>query len=163
MARTTSSRTMIAVARPRVAAACVIAMNAIRRCIFPSSQTTTTGALEMGRPTSLITARRRASFLLRSRGLAAAALLCVGSNAWAYDPHVNYMLHCMGCHTPDGRGEPGRVPSVRDTLVPLASRPAGRKFLIQVPGSAQSRLTDAELAEVLNWMVDTLSAQPAQH
>lgn len=66
----------------------------------------------------------------------------------------------MGCHTPDGRGEPGRVPSVRDTLVPLASKPEGRRFLIQVPGSAQSRLSDADLAEVLNWMVTNLSAVP---
>ncbi len=31
---------------------------------------------------------------------------------------------------------------------------------MQVPGSAQSKLTDAELAAVLNWMVSTLSAQP---
>jgi len=68
----------------------------------------------------------------------------------------------MGCHTPDGRGEPGRVPSVRDTLVPLASKPAGRRFLIQVPGSAQSRLSDSDLAEVLNWMVDNLSAVPSK-
>jgi hypothetical protein len=67
----------------------------------------------------------------------------------------------MGCHTPDGRGEPGRVPSVRDTLVPLASKPEGRRFLIQVPGSAQSKLSDADLAEVLNWMVGNLSAVPA--
>lgn len=66
----------------------------------------------------------------------------------------------MGCHTPDGRGEPGRVPSVRDTLVPLASKPEGRRFLIQVPGSAQSRLSDADLAEVLNWMLANLSADP---
>ncbi|MBS0421692.1 MAG: cytochrome C [Proteobacteria bacterium] len=84
----------------------------------------------------------------------------MGSSAGAYEPHVNYMLHCMGCHTPDGRGEPGRVPSVRDTLVPLASKPEGRRFLIQVPGSAQSKLSDADLAAVLNWMVDNLSAVP---
>jgi hypothetical protein len=93
-----------------------------------------------------------------------AALLsgaCIDTQA--VEPSINYMLHCMGCHTPDGGGEPGRVPSVRTTLVALASSPAGRKFLIQVPGSAQSRLSDGELAEVLNWMVDNLSAQPAQH
>jgi mono/diheme cytochrome c family protein len=88
-------------------------------------------------------------------------VLLYASAAGAYEPHVNYMLHCMGCHTADGGGEPGRVPSVRDTLVPLASKPAGRRFLIQVPGSAQSRLSDAELADVLNWMVDHLSALPA--
>jgi len=119
----------------------------------------------MGRPTFPIIARRRGSFLLPGRLLSVggllAALLCAGG-AGAYEPHVNYMLHCMGCHTPDGRGEPGRVPSVRDTLVPLASKPAGRRFLIQVPGSAQSRLSDSDLAEVLNWMVDNLSAVPSK-
>jgi hypothetical protein len=109
----------------------------------------------MGRPTFPITARRLASFLLR--GSFATALL-YASGVGAYEPHVNYMLHCMGCHTPDGRGEPGRVPSVRDTLIPLASKPEGRRFLIQVPGSAQSRLSDQDLADVLNWMVDNLSA-----
>jgi hypothetical protein len=112
----------------------------------------------MGRPTFPIIARRRGSFLLPGRWLLLALLHAGGVGAYA--PHVNYMLHCMGCHTPDGRGEPGRVPSVRDTLVPLASKPAGRRFLIQVPGSAQSRLSDAELAEVLNWMVENLSAVP---
>jgi hypothetical protein len=66
----------------------------------------------------------------------------------------------MGCHTPDGSGEPGRVPSVRNTLVPFANNPEGRRFLVQVPGSAQSRLNDAELAAVLNWMIANLSATP---
>jgi len=70
------------------------------------------------------------------------------------------MLQCMGCHTPDGRGEPGHVPSIRNTLVPFANTAEGRKFLVQVPGSAQSKLTDAELADVLNWMIDNLSATP---
>ena len=114
----------------------------------------------MGRPTFPIIARRRGSFLLPGRLLGVGGLLAAlyTGGVGAYEPHVNYMLHCMGCHTPDGRGEPGRVPSVRDTLIPLASKPAGRRFLIQVPGSAQSRLSDSDLAEVLNWMVDNLSA-----
>jgi hypothetical protein len=84
----------------------------------------------------------------------------VVSDAWAFEPAVNYMLQCMGCHTPDGRGEPGHVPSIRNTLTPLARTAAGRRFLVQVPGSAQSRLSDADLAEVLNWMIDRLSASP---
>jgi len=118
----------------------------------------------MGRPTFPIIARRRGSFLLPGRllGVGGLAALLYAGGVGAYEPHVNYMLHCMGCHTPDGRGEPGRVPSVRDTLVPLASKPAGRRFLIQVPGSAQSRLSDSDLADVLNWMVDNLSAVPSK-
>jgi mono/diheme cytochrome c family protein len=73
--------------------------------------------------------------------------------ARAYEPAVNYMLQCMGCHTPDGSGEPGRVPSIRDTVLPFARLPAGRRYLVQVPGAAQSTLSDAELAALINWMI----------
>ena len=99
--------------------------------------------------------------LLRAMALLLGSSTLMCGNVRAFEPSVNYMLHCMGCHTPDGRGEPGHVPSVRNTLVPLASTPEGRKFLVQVPGSAQSRLSDAQLAEVLNWMIAHLSASPA--
>jgi mono/diheme cytochrome c family protein len=75
-------------------------------------------------------------------------------------PQANYMLNCMGCHIADGSGAAGKVPSVRDSLLPLASNPAGRRYLVQVPGSAQSRLSNVELAQVLNWMARNLSAQP---
>ena len=90
--------------------------------------------------------------------IALGLLLALWADASAYEPQVNYMLHCMGCHTPDGSGEPGRVPSVRNTLWSLAKTPAGRKFLVQVPGAAQSRLSDADLADVLNWMIQNLRA-----
>ena len=73
----------------------------------------------------------------------------------------NYMLRCMGCHLADGSGSAGKVPSVRDSLVPLASSGAGRRYLVQVPGSAQSPLSDLELAQVLSWMVRNLSRQAA--
>ena len=73
------------------------------------------------------------------------------------------MLQCMGCHTPDGSGEPGRVPSIKDTLAPFAVIPDGRRFLIQVPGASQSTLTDAELADLLNWMIQNLSVTKPAH
>ncbi len=76
--------------------------------------------------------------------------------ASAYEPRINYMLQCMGCHTPDGSGEPGRVPSIKDTLVPFARLPEGRRFLVQVPGTSQSTLSNAELAKLLNWMIGNL-------
>jgi hypothetical protein len=72
----------------------------------------------------------------------------------------NYMLRCMGCHVADGSGSAGRVPSVRDSLVPLASSVAGRRYLVQVPGSARSPLSDLQLAQVLSWMVRNLSRWP---
>jgi hypothetical protein len=70
------------------------------------------------------------------------------------------MLRCMGCHQADGSGSAGRVPAVRDSLVPLLASAAGRRYLVQVPGAARSPLSDLELAQVLNWMVRNLS-QPA--
>jgi len=72
---------------------------------------------------------------------------------------VNYMLNCMGCHIADGSGARGKVPSLRDTLVPLSMSPAGRRYLVQVPGASQSSLSDLELAQLLGWMVRHLSAR----
>lgn len=75
-------------------------------------------------------------------------------------PRANYMLNCMGCHIADGSGASGKVPSVRDSLVRLASSAAGRRYLVQVPGASQSPLSNLELAQVLSWMVRNLSARP---
>ena len=72
---------------------------------------------------------------------------------------ANYMLNCMGCHIADGSGAAGKVPSLRDSLVRLASSAAGRRYLVEVPGAAQSLLSNLELAQLLNWMVRNLSAR----
>jgi mono/diheme cytochrome c family protein len=77
--------------------------------------------------------------------------------AQAYEPKVNYMLNCMGCHGENGAGAPGKVPSIRNTLVPFARLAAGRRFLVQVPGTSQSPLSNREVAELLNWMLRNLS------
>jgi hypothetical protein len=93
------------------------------------------------------------------RVIAVATAAAASFGAQAYEPAMNYTLQCMGCHTPDGAGVPDRVPSIRTTLLPFARLAAGRQFLVQVPGSAQSTLSNAELAELLNWMIDNLSAE----
>ena len=90
----------------------------------------------------------------------AGALAFSALGARAYGPLVNYQLQCMGCHHADGSGEPGRVPSVRHTLVPFAMRADGRDFLVRVPGVAQSPLSDEETAALLNWMARNLSDVP---
>jgi hypothetical protein len=63
------------------------------------------------------------------------------------------MLHCMGCHLEDGSGAPGKVPSLKDDMRAFLRVTGGREYLIQVPGAAQSALSDGELAEVTNWML----------
>lgn len=75
------------------------------------------------------------------------------------DPHDDYMLHCQGCHGPDGGGAPGGVPSFRGYLAKFLWVPGGREYLMRVPGTSQSELSDARVATVLNWMVRAFSAE----
>lgn len=71
-----------------------------------------------------------------------------------------YMLHCGGCHRANGQGAPDfGVPSFVDSAGMFTWLPAGRQYLVRVPGSAFSYLTDRQLAEVLNWIVATYSAK----
>ena len=71
----------------------------------------------------------------------------------------NYMLNCQGCHLADGSGLPGSVPSMRNFVGSFLAVPGGRDFLVQVPGSSNSPLSDADLAELLNWILTTMSAE----
>jgi mono/diheme cytochrome c family protein len=90
----------------------------------------------------------------RARRLAAALVaLCGAGRAAAESPQILYMLHCQGCHLADGSGKAGEVPSLAGSLGRFLGVEGGRAYLVQVPGSAHSPLSDAELARVLNWMV----------
>jgi hypothetical protein len=80
-------------------------------------------------------------------------LVCTAAPPAGAGPRVDYMLECQGCHLGDGSGSPGAVPDLRVSLGPLLRAPDGRAFLVRVPGSALSPLSDAELAAVLNWMI----------
>jgi hypothetical protein len=94
-------------------------------------------------------------------GVAAVALTFAGTTAGrAYQPAVNYQLRCMGCHLPDGSGQAGRVPSIRQSLVLFSTSPEGREFVVRVPGVAQSPLSDEDTAALLNWMARNLSDVP---
>lgn len=87
-------------------------------------------------------------------------LAALAHAAPAYRPRVNYQLNCQGCHLADGSGETGRVPSLRSTLVAFSLLPAGRNYVIRVPGVSESSLSDADTASLLNWMVHRLSDVP---
>jgi len=87
-----------------------------------------------------------------------AGAVLLSSMALAAQPaRINYMLHCMGCHLADGTGAPPDVPSLPRHLGQFLLVEGGREYLIQVPGTAYSPLSDAETAEVLNWMLETFS------
>jgi hypothetical protein len=83
-------------------------------------------------------------------------LLGLGGGA-AADPAFDYLLHCGGCHLENGAGDPPIVPDLREHTARFASYPAGRAYLVQVPGSSQAPLTDAALAELLNWLLPRVS------
>lgn len=70
----------------------------------------------------------------------------------------NYMMLCQGCHLPDASGSPDLVPSIKDFAGHFMRVEGGREFLVQVPGSANSALDDAQLTELLNWMLLEFSA-----
>src|ERR1700683_3830660 len=93
--------------------------------------------------------------------IAGIALLCTAADsAWAYRPAVNYQINCMGCHLGDGSGQLGRVPSIRRSLVLFSASREGRDYIVRVPGVAQSPLSDADTAALLNWMARNLSDPP---
>ena len=92
---------------------------------------------------------------------AAAAALLAGAPAAAESPQVLYLLHCQGCHLADGSGKAGAVPPLGPGLAIFPYDAGGRAYLVQVPGSAHSPLSDAELAAVLNWMVATFGPPEA--
>ncbi len=93
---------------------------------------------------------------------AVVVLLLAGSSAlWATEQRqLDYMLNCQGCHLPDGSGNPQRqVPAFPGQLGKFLGVPGGREYLVQVPGSALSGLSDEALAGVLNWMLETFSRE----
>ena len=71
---------------------------------------------------------------------------------------MHYLLHCSGCHQPDGSGSAANgIPRMQGQVGHFLRLPEGRDFLVQVPGTSQSSLNDAEVARLLNWMVRSLS------
>ena len=98
-----------------------------------------------------MTARRA----LAALGIVAAASLLLAPPVRSEPisgPRLDYVLHCMGCHLEDGSGAAGRVPSLSG-VGRFLRVPAGRAYLVRVPGSSHAPLDDAALATLLNWML----------
>jgi mono/diheme cytochrome c family protein len=91
---------------------------------------------------------------VRRARAAALALVAAAPALSAETPQVLYMLHCQGCHLPDGAGTAGAVPPLCGEVARFVAVPGGREYLVRVPGVALAPLADAPLAQVLNWMVE---------
>jgi Cytochrome c len=76
--------------------------------------------------------------------------------AFAESPEQLYMLNCWGCHRPRGEGIPGTAPPLKGAADFLRV-PGGRVYLIEVPGVSLSALGDAQVAAVMNWILNSFS------
>ncbi len=76
-------------------------------------------------------------------------------------PAQDYILNCMGCHGPEAQGVPGKVPPLANALSRFMRTAEGRNYILRVPGAANSSLSDAQLAAVLNWLAVTYDSSAA--
>jgi cytochrome c553 len=63
----------------------------------------------------------------------------------------NWILKCQGCHRADASGTPETTPAMSGIVAQFLALPEGRTYLAQVPGVATAPISDAELADLLNW------------
>ncbi|MBO3274682.1 cytochrome c family protein [Pseudomonas schmalbachii] len=71
-----------------------------------------------------------------------------------YSTAVNYQLQCAGCHLGDGEGSAANdTPRMKGFVGNFLKVDGGRQFLVRVPGMSQSALNDAQLADLINWIM----------
>jgi len=63
----------------------------------------------------------------------------------------NWILSCQGCHRADATGTLQTTPTMAGFVGKFLHVPGGREYLVRVPGVATAALSDADLAEVVNW------------
>ena len=59
---------------------------------------------------------------------------------------------------PDGTGLPQVVPTLHDVIGRMVAKPAGREYIVRVPGVSQAPIDNEKLTEVLNWMLIEFSS-----
>jgi hypothetical protein len=90
--------------------------------------------------------------------LAAAALTGRADVKVFRGAEYDYVLHCSGCHSMNGSGHPEfGVPDFRDQVGYFLRLPAGRAYLMQIPGLLNAGLPDDRRAAVTNYVVTTFA------
>ncbi|MCX5497247.1 hypothetical protein OSH11_21285 [Kaistia dalseonensis] len=73
---------------------------------------------------------------------------------------TNYVLKCIGCHLQDGSGLPSAgIPDFVGKVGVFARLPEGRAYLLHVPGVIGSSLSDREIADLLNYVMDIYAGE----
>jgi mono/diheme cytochrome c family protein len=83
--------------------------------------------------------------------------IALAAPAMAQSPAELYTMNCWGCHLPHAEGIRGTVPRLAHSMGSFLRLPEGRAYLARVPGVANSPLDDQQIADVLNWMLETFS------
>lgn len=94
-----------------------------------------------------------------TRMLIIAALTCLtAAPLWAgtgSKAQSDYILNCSGCHTRSGEGTVnGGIPAFPNSIQYIAGLENGRTYMVHVPGVISNDMTDAEIADVLNYILD---------
>ena len=86
------------------------------------------------------------------------AIYILGRPASAYAQSASnlYLLNCWGCHGSHGEGIKGTAPPLIN-LGDFLKTDDGRAYIIEVPGVSLSALSDAQIATVMNWVLDNMS------
>ena len=87
------------------------------------------------------------------------AFICATAGADEHRSRINYMLHCQGCHLPDGTGIEDRIPQLKNFVGLYLHDEDGRAYVINVSGVATAPLPDDQLSELINWMLVNFSAK----
>jgi mono/diheme cytochrome c family protein len=69
-----------------------------------------------------------------------------------------YVLACGGCHGVEGVSNPRLVPELRGQVGYFLATRRGRDYLVRLPNVAFCAVSDAELADILNYTVFTIGA-----
>lgn len=94
-------------------------------------------------------------FLVLTGLLLASATNAEPAHGGSQKARANYILHCSGCHGTGGMGTiEGGVPGFPDSLGYIASLDIGRDYILKVPGVVNTRMSDEEISEVLNYILD---------
>lgn len=81
-------------------------------------------------------------------------LTLVAFPTYGASPRTNYLLYCSGCHLVNGEGKHPNVPTLHDELGRMMEVREMREYLVRIPGAAQAPVTDQELTEVINWVLE---------
>ena len=98
---------------------------------------------------------------------AAITALCLGpASTLAYTPEhmtprATYLERCGGCHGVDGLGHTSLIPDLKDKAGYFLCDAEGRHYVARLPNIVFSRITDAEMAALLNYVVFDLGAKSA--